>query len=544
MKRILLIGATGVFGERLARMIARWPDATLILAARRLQPLRALAARLDGPARIETAAFDRTVPEGLAALRPWAVVDATGPFQASDYRLPLAAIAAGAHYVDLADGRAFVAGFEAAVGEAARAAGLCAFTGASSTPALAQAVLDELTADLVRIDTVAAAISPGGRAPRGISALRAILSWVGRPVRVFNHGHWEAERGWGMPWRHRFPGIGWREVVLADTPDLDVMAERQAPAGLAVFRAGVESKWAVRWLGRLSRLVRWGLVRDLTGLAPLLNWMAGPLGWFASDRGGMIVEALGRDAAGRSVSARWALWAEPGLGPNVPAAPAAAVLRDFLDGGLGGWPRLDAILAQLPPGIHTRRDVTWRTVPGLFQKLLGPKFAVLPPTVRAAHAGTAAVRMTGQAVARGSPLAAPVRWLLGLPGQGRHPARVDIELDRSGDELWTRRFGRGRFATRISRLPFDQGAFEESSGPIHFRIRLDPDPRGFTWVLDGWRFGFGRTGGWELPRRWAPIVRARSFERDGTYRFSVLVAHPWLGVIFAYAGRLATSRAD
>jgi hypothetical protein len=39
-------------------------------------------------------------------------------------------------------------------------------------------------------------------------------------------------------------------------------------------------------------------------------------------------------------------------------------------------------------------------------------------------------------------------------------------------------------------------------------------------------------------------VRARTFARPdaegkGLYRFRVLVAHPWLGVIFGYAGRLS-----
>ena len=41
-----------------------------------------------------------------------------------------------------------------------------------------------------------------------------------------------------------------------------------------------------------------------------------------------------------------------------------------------------------------------------------------------------------------------------------------------------------------------------------------------------------------LPRALAPRIHARSFARDGVYRFSVVVAHPWTGVLLAYAGRL------
>jgi saccharopine dehydrogenase-like NADP-dependent oxidoreductase len=145
-RRILLVGATGAFGERLARMIAPWEGVELVLAARRAEPLQTLAAALPGPATI--AVFDRDAPD-LSALRPWAVVDLAGPFQTSDLRLAEAAIAAGAHYVDIADGRDFVASFPAALDAAAQAASVLAVTGASSTPALSNAALEAITSRLV-----------------------------------------------------------------------------------------------------------------------------------------------------------------------------------------------------------------------------------------------------------------------------------------------------------------------------------------------------------------------------------------------------------
>lgn len=163
-RRILLVGATGAFGSRLARLLARW-DVDLILSARRVEPLRALARELGGPARIETVALDRRAPD-LAGLALWAVVDAAGPFQASDLTLARAAVAAGAHYVDIADGRDFVARFPAALDADARAAGVLAVTGASSTPALSAAALDQLTAGWRAIDTARVTISPGARARR------------------------------------------------------------------------------------------------------------------------------------------------------------------------------------------------------------------------------------------------------------------------------------------------------------------------------------------------------------------------------------------
>jgi hypothetical protein len=90
-KRIVLVGASGVFGQRLAAMIARWPDVVLVLAARDLARLEAVATELATTrpaAKIEVAQLDRLNPKGLAALGAWAVVDAAGPFQGQDHAFP------------------------------------------------------------------------------------------------------------------------------------------------------------------------------------------------------------------------------------------------------------------------------------------------------------------------------------------------------------------------------------------------------------------------------------------------------------------------
>ena len=43
-RRIVLVGATGAFGERLARLLAPWPQVELVLAARGLARAQTLAA--------------------------------------------------------------------------------------------------------------------------------------------------------------------------------------------------------------------------------------------------------------------------------------------------------------------------------------------------------------------------------------------------------------------------------------------------------------------------------------------------------------------
>ena len=163
-RRVLVVGAAGVFGARLVTGLLETTPLHVIAAGRRAKPLAQLAAR--SPKRLTALVLDAgtVTPAMLAATGAFAVVDAAGPYQGSDYHLARAVIAAGLHFIDLADARDYVAGFTA-LDPAARAAGVVALTGASSTPALSNAVLDVLTAGWTRVDGVAIAISPGNRAP-------------------------------------------------------------------------------------------------------------------------------------------------------------------------------------------------------------------------------------------------------------------------------------------------------------------------------------------------------------------------------------------
>jgi len=212
---VLVVGGAGVFGSRLVEGLLRHSPFGVILAGRdpvRLaEASRSSAALTDELSRVSILRMDaRSVtPEALRATGAFAVVDAAGPFQGADYRLARTVIAAGLHYIDLADARDFIAGFTALDADA-RAAGVVALTGASTTPALSSAVLDEITAGWRAVDRVEIAISPGNRAPRGLSVVRAILSYAGRPVRVFDGGRWREHPGWGMTVRRPMPGLGKR----------------------------------------------------------------------------------------------------------------------------------------------------------------------------------------------------------------------------------------------------------------------------------------------------------------------------------------------
>lgn len=366
-QKILVIGGSGEFGSRLVRGLIGQTDMDVIIAGRDVSRAEVLARQLADdttPTRIGTARIDNATvtAEQLRATGAFVVVDAAGPFQGNGGRLVRAAIAAGLHYVDLADGRDFVAGFSRFDKEA-RAGGIVALCGASSTPALSNAVLDRITQYWRQIDSVEIVISPGNQSsPRGLSMIRAILSFAGKPVRVFHNGGWVSRPGWGMLLRRRIDGLGARWLSLCETPDLDVVAQRFNVRGSVLFRAGLGLTVSHLGLVAASCAVRLGLIRSLEPHARIFQWGAQILKDLGRDRGGMVVEARGTDADGQSIRAVWTLIAEQGHGPFIPTLPALAAVRllctgDWREPGAhvcAGILPLDAIEREFAPyRIHT-----------------------------------------------------------------------------------------------------------------------------------------------------------------------------------------------
>src|SRR5512145_1090057 len=107
--RAVVLGGYGNFGARICRGLAGHPRIEVVSAGR--NPPASLSDASIRTARLDFASSD--FPEALRSLYPDLVVHCAGPFQGQDYRVAAAALAAGAHYVDLADGRDFVAGFAA-----------------------------------------------------------------------------------------------------------------------------------------------------------------------------------------------------------------------------------------------------------------------------------------------------------------------------------------------------------------------------------------------------------------------------------------------
>ena len=331
--RVLVVGATGVFGRRLAEQLVHEPGIVVIVAGRTERTLAKLSAELGNGTERVVLDREQVTPADLRRVGAHIVIDAAGPFQNSRTVLIEAAIKACCHYADFADGRDFVSAirrFDAA----ARANGVAVLSGASSTPALSHAALDRLTSGWRQIDTIRVAICPGNRTPRGSSLVRAILSYAGQPVRIFRDGVWTIEPGWGRPHRMSIPGLSIRLASLCETPDLDLLVERFQPRDSAEFLAGLESRLLHHGLRLSAMLVRWGLIGSLVPVARPMHFLASLIKPFGTDQGGMIAEASGHGADGRPIHARWSLTACQGHGPFVPTLTTLSLVRKIRDGGL------------------------------------------------------------------------------------------------------------------------------------------------------------------------------------------------------------------
>mgnify|MGYP003575501965 CR=1 FL=1 len=542
MTRVLVIGAGGVFGSRLAEGLLRH-GFEVTAAGRSLDRAQAVAARLKAAfpdATVDAVALDASTltPAALKATGAAVVADAAGPFQEMQPATARAAIAAGLHYVDLADARDFVARF-AELDASARAAGVVALTGCSSTPALSNAVLDRLTEGWHEVVAVEAAISPGARAPRGLSVMQAILSWLGRPVRVFEGGGWTTRPGWSGLHRRDFGPAGRRLVSLCETPDLDLLAQRFRPRERAWFLAGLEpapahlSAWLLGWLVRLFRFDP----KPLAGLLMRLSRWASVTG---SDRGTMRVEAYGVDGQGRAVRAVWCLTAERGEGPVTPSLPALAAIRAIAAGQIepgaracvGVLPLEDIVAEMAPHGLATEAASERGAI---YARAIGPAFDRVPAPIRALHETPGRSLWRGEAITEGArnPLAALAAWAIGFPpAQAACPAEVSIEAD--GDRsLWRRRIGGHAFSSVLS-APRAGGRVRERFGPLSMDLRLIPEGARLVYRVDGWRLG-----PIPLPRALCPTTTAHEeVDPEGRFVFDVEIRLPLAGRVVRYRGWL------
>ncbi len=537
MKTVLILGGYGGFGARLSRRLAKdgW---CVLVAGRNAEAARQFAAGVPN-ARPLVADRNCDLHAILEANRPLLLIDAAGPFQGSSYHVAEACIACGIHYIDLADAQDFVTGI-AALDDRARANGIVVLSGASSVPAMSGAVIAELGRDMEEVFGVSMSISASSRATAGASVAAAILSYVGRPVRLWRGRRWVDETGWQRLKRVRYHVVGrpsiTRLVALADVPDHDLVPEGIGGRPAAIFRAGPEFSFQLLALWLFSWPVKWGWLCSLSFLAQWLLPLQGLGARFGTDRSAMKIEVKGR-AGGTFVARRWTLIAEDGHGPEIPTIAAQLLANALAEGKIAAGSRpaagellLDDFASQFD-ALSIHREVTSEIYEPLYWRVMGAAFDSLPRPVREMHAvfGDAGAKGTATVTRGHSPPARLVAAIMGFPPEGEHDVHVSFE-EEGGIERWTRDFGGHVFKSELRQTGRN---LVERFGPMRFFFDLPADEAGLTMVMRKWSI-FGVP----MPLILAPRSEAREWGEGDDFCFDVPIALPLIGDVIHYRGRL------
>lgn len=333
----MVIGATGHFGGRICRRLVGETNSRLVVTSRCAQSAEKFASELqilDEDYEIAAASLDQDA-EGfeaqLASLKPFLVIHTAGPYQGQAYQVARACIQCGSHYLDLADGRAFVEGF-GELNACALKANLLLVTGASTLPALSSAVIDSLRVEFSTIEQIEISIAPAHQTPRGLGTIAAVLSYCGKPFRVLVNGQWVTRFGWQNLRVQSYPALGKRLSGACDVPDLSLLPANISGLETVTFYAALEAWWEQLTLWLMAWMSRAGLVSDWTKFVPGFDRLSRRLESLGSSTGGMHVSLKGHDKEGLPTQRIWFLTAKDNHGPEIPCSPALVLARNLIKG--------------------------------------------------------------------------------------------------------------------------------------------------------------------------------------------------------------------
>lgn len=304
---IVLFGGYGTFGVHAAR--------TLTAAGLPVRIAGRDAARADVVADVNDPASLQSALSGVRV-----AVNCTGPFSTMTLALPEACLAAGIHYVDIADDRGWTSRMHARASEF-HERGLTAAVGCSSLPGISGALAILAARRLPSVERARITLFIGNRNPKGEAAVRAAVTQLGRPF--------PAPQGMLRGFHSREtvtlpPPFGPRGVYDWDSPELDLFPSLLGAREVRV-KVGFEARLATLSFAGLARLDPRLGGRLLAAMTPV----ARHLSTFGHSGGFVKVELFAPDGTPAAATI-----GQDSEGQRMAALPAAFVAQGLLDGSV------------------------------------------------------------------------------------------------------------------------------------------------------------------------------------------------------------------
>lgn len=247
--KVLLLGASGVMGRRVASELARDPDVDrLVLSARRDEAVRELGTIFGGSSG-EVSAISLDVTDTGALIRAArdvdVVVSCAGPFYLYEIDCVRAAIDAGTHYISLCDDHA-VTDRIVALDPSARDAGVTIVSGCGFSPGITNFLAAIGASELDAVHEIEIAIGASSADPSGpATGLHFVTMMASDAAEISDHSIDRVPAA-TSPKLVYFPEpVGWVETFRCGHPEIVTLASLHPELRTLRFRIGLTERAAM-----------------------------------------------------------------------------------------------------------------------------------------------------------------------------------------------------------------------------------------------------------------------------------------------------------
>ena len=245
--RVLLLGATGTIGRRVAGELLRHPKVDgVVLAGRNQDALDRLSSVLGGE-KTRTALADATAPDEVADVAEGCDVIASAAGPGYDLEAPSmeGALRAGVHYVSLNDdevaARAALERHERAV-----ACGVTIVAGCGASPGLTNLLISLARQRIGIVDEIGVAFAASAAEATGPASALHLAHSLGTDAGLIESGQEVVCRPGTQPRPVFFPDpVGWVETFRTGHPEVPFLRRRHPEASTIGFRIGLTEKPAM-----------------------------------------------------------------------------------------------------------------------------------------------------------------------------------------------------------------------------------------------------------------------------------------------------------